>query len=77
MNDRVWHVTFFGWAPPKTIGKLQLSNRVQITLHPDSNGSIFELLEQGEMNGVYALFLDIFDPAGQLLKRINLNPEDK
>lgn len=77
MNDQVWHVAFFGWAPPTTIGKLHLSNGVQIALYPDANGNVFELLQPGEMNGVYARYLEIFDSSGQLLNRINLNPEEK
>lgn len=76
-NDRIWHVAFFGWAPARTIGKLHLSNDVKITLRPDANGNVFELLEPGEMKGVFALYPEIFDSSGQLLNRINLNPEEK
>jgi hypothetical protein len=75
LNDRIPHTTFFGWLPIGSTGILEFSDGSRLTLHPDANGDVLELVDGSDFDlltvRLYVLRPGVSDPT-----IINLQPKE-
>jgi hypothetical protein len=75
MNDQIPHTTFFGWLPIGATGILELSDGSRLTLRPDANGDVLELVDGSDL-GLAMVRLYVLRPGVSDPTIINLQPKE-